>query len=207
MTRMFSSVLELCRGGVLALVVSMGALLASPAGATEADPSNAPVGVAPDYRIAAEDVLDVSVWKEPDLTKQVIVRPDGAFSYPLIGDVRAAGLTTSELETELRGRLSNFIPDAVVTVSVLELRGMRIYVTGKVRSPGQFQVGRYVDVLQAITLAGGFTPFADIKDIQIIRRDREGRETVFEFNYKEVERGRNLQQNIRLEADDVVLVP
>lgn len=169
--------------------------------------SDAAKEVTPDYRISAEDVLEVSVWKEPDLTRQVIVRPDGGFSFPLIGDVQAAGLTTSELETALRTRLATFIPDAVVTISVMELKGLRIYVTGKVRSPGQFEVGRYVDVLQAITLAGGFTPFAKTKKVQIIRRDAEGRETIFDFNYDEVERGRNLQQNIRLEADDVVLVP
>jgi polysaccharide export outer membrane protein len=177
--------------------------------AAETDAGAAPDAgpVAADYLIAAEDVIEVSVWREPELTRQVIVRPDGAFSFPLVGDVAAAGFTTSQLEAVLRERLSAYIPDAVVTVSVMELRGLRVYVTGKVRSPGQFQVGRYVDVLQAITLAGGFTPFADTKDIQIIRRDAAGRETIFKFNYNEVERGRNLQQNIRLMADDVVLVP
>ena len=162
--------------------------------------------VTPDYRIAAEDVLDISVWREPDLQKQVIVRPDGGISMPLIGDVKAAGRTTAELETLLVTKLSTYIPDAVVTVSVVQLRGLRIYVTGQVRRPGQFEVGRYIDVLQAITLAGGFTPFANTSKVQVIRRE-DGRETVLKFNYKQVEKGRSLEQNIRLQTDDVVLVP
>ena len=162
--------------------------------------------VTPDYRIAAEDVLDISVWREPDLQKQVIVRPDGGISMPLIGDIKAAGRTTAELEALLVVELSTYIPDAVVTVSVVQLRGLRIYVTGQVRRPGQFEVGRYIDVLQAITLAGGFTPFANTSKVQIIRRE-DGRESVLKFNYKQVEKGRDLEQNIRLQTDDVVLVP
>ncbi len=160
----------------------------------------------PDYRIAAEDVLDVSVWREPELQRQVIVRPDGGISLPLVGNIQAAGRTPAELEEAILQKLTTYIPDAVVTVSVLELRGLRVYVTGNVRSPGQFEVGRYIDVLQAITLAGGFTPFADKGDVQIIRRV-DGRETVLKFDYNQVERGRNLHQNIRLQTDDVVLVP
>lgn len=185
-----------------------GALLAlallAPAAGVYAEA--APMAPPPDYRISAEDVLDISVWKEPDLQRQVIVRPDGGISFPLVGDVPAAGKTPAELQGALRERLETFIPDAVVTVSVVELRGLRIYVTGKVRNPGQFLVGRYVDVLQAITLAGGFTPFANSRNVHIIRRE-EGREVVYEFDYNEVERGHNLAQNIRLQADDVVVVP
>jgi len=165
-----------------------------------------PASTTPDYRIAAEDVLDISVWREPDLQKEVIVRPDGGISMPLVGNITAAGLTTAELEDALRSRLSAYIPDAVVTVSVLQLRGLRIYVTGQVRSPGQFEVGRYIDVLQAITLAGGFTPFANTGKVQVIRREG-GQETVYKFNYKQFQKGRDLTQNIQLKTDDVVLVP
>jgi len=164
--------------------------------------SSIPVG----YQIAAEDVLDVSVWREPELTKQVVVRPDGGISLPLAGSVNAMGLTTSELEEAIRTKLAAYIPDAVVTVSIVQLRGLRVYVTGQVRRPGQFEVGRYIDVLQAITLAGGFTPFADVSNIQILRR-QAGKEERFEFNYKQVERGKNLDQNIQLTTDDVVVVP
>ena len=159
-----------------------------------------------DYRIAAEDVLQISVWKEEGLEREVIVRPDGGVSFPLAGNVTVAGKTPAEVEGEIAKRLQRFIPDAVVTVSVVKLQGMRLYVTGQVRNPGQFTVGRYVDVLQAITLAGGLTPFAKDGDIKIIRRE-DGREVVHKFNFGEVRRGENLQQNIMLRTDDVVVVP
>ena len=158
------------------------------------------------YTISPEDVLGVSVWKEEGMDRQVMVRPDGGFSFPLAGDIQAAGKTTQQVEAEITERLARFIPDAVVTVSVLELKGLRIYVNGKVRTPGQYTVGRYVDVLQALTLAGGLTPFANDSDIKILRR-QGGREQVFKFNYGQVKSGRNLEQNIVLQADDVVVVP
>ena len=176
--------------------------LSASARAEETSVSTIPAG----YQIAAEDVLDISVWREPDLTKQVVVRPDGGISLPLAGSVNAMGLTTSELEESIRTKLAAYIPDAVVTVSIVQLRGLRVYVTGQVRRPGQFEVGRYIDVLQAITLAGGFTPFADVSNIQVLRR-QGGKEERFEFNYKQVERGKNLDQNIQLTTDDVVVVP
>jgi polysaccharide biosynthesis/export protein len=193
LTRIVPAVIAVC------LSVALSAVAAEPA----ADAGEAPPG----YRIAAEDVLDISVWREPDLSRRVIVRPDGGFSFPLVGNIQAAGLTPAELEADLRARLGTFVPDVEVTVSVQELRGMRVYVTGQVRNPGQYQVGRYVDVLQAVTLAGGFTPFADRRNVRIIRRDEDGREQVFKFNYRDVARGRNLEQNIQLHTDDVVLVP
>jgi polysaccharide biosynthesis/export protein len=169
----------------------------------------AEAGEVPDareYRISAEDVLQISVWKEEGLEKTVVVRPDGGVSFPLAGDVPAAGKTPLELETEIASRLQRFIPDAVVTVSVMELKGLRIYVSGKVKTPGQFTVGRYVDVLQAITLAGGLTPYANESGIKILRREG-GKEVVYEFNYGDVKDGKNLKQNIVLQTDDVVVVP
>jgi len=159
-----------------------------------------------DYRISAEDVLKVSVWKEEGLESEVIVRPDGGISFPLAGNVMVAGKTPAEVETEIATRLQRFIPDAVVTVSVVKLQGLRVYVTGQVKTPGQYTVGRYVDVLQAITLAGGLTPFANDANIKIMRREN-GRERVYKFNYGEVRRGQQLEQNIQLQADDVVVVP
>ena len=158
------------------------------------------------YRISAEDVLEISVWKEEELQREVTVRPDGGVSFPLVGDIRAANLTPSELEANITTALAKFIPDALVTVSVIQVQGLRIYVNGKVRNPGQFLVGRYIDVLQALTLAGGLTPFANSKDIKILRRV-DGREQVLKFNYKQVERGSKLEQNIILRADDTVMVP
>ncbi len=160
----------------------------------------------PEYRIAAEDVLQITVWKEEGLDKEVIVRPDGGLSFPLAGDVHAAGQTPKEVEAEIARRLARYIPDAVVTVSVKELKGMRIYVNGKVHNPGQFTVGRYVDVLQALTLAGGLNPYAKAGGIKILRREN-GREVVYKFDYDDVRSGKNLEQNIVLQADDVIVVP
>jgi polysaccharide export outer membrane protein len=178
-------------------------LLAAPIEAVLAAEATTPP---PDYRIAPEDVLSISVWKEEGLEREVTVRPDGGISFPLAGDVPVAGKTPAEVEREITTRLQRYIPDAVVTVSVVKLEGLRIYVTGQVKNPGQFTVGRYVDVLQAITLAGGLTPFANEGKIKIMRRVN-GREQTFDFNYGEVQRGHNLSQNMMLQADDVVVVP
>jgi polysaccharide biosynthesis/export protein len=182
---------------IVSLSVSFGAVAAA-----EDEP---PIDTS-DYRISAEDVLRISVWKEQGLNQKVVVRPDGGISFPLAGDVTAAGKTPKEVEAEIAQRLQRYIPDAVVTVSVLELKGLRIYVSGKVRSPGQFTVGRYVDVLQALTLAGGLTPYANDSDIKILRREN-GKEVVYKFNYGDVKNGKNLKQNIVLQTDDVVVVP
>ena len=158
------------------------------------------------YKIEPEDVIEIYVWKEEELQREVVVRPDGGVSFPLVGTVHAAGKTTSELETSLTAKLSEYIPDAVVSVSVKELNGLRIYVDGKVKNPGEFQLGRYVDVLQALSLAGGLTPFADGSDIRILRRI-DGKEVMYRFNYGQVQRGKKLEQNIVLQPNDVVLVP
>ena len=159
-----------------------------------------------DYRIGPEDVLDISVWKEPDLHKEVLVRPDGGVTFPLAGDIMAAKKTPQQLQDEITKKIKKYIPDAVVTVSVVKLTGFRIYVNGKVNKPGQYTIGRYLDVLQALTLAGGLTPYASSKEIKILRREN-GKEVTYHFNYKEVKNGENLGQNIQLKNDDVVVVP
>lgn len=160
-----------------------------------------------EYRIGAEDVLRISVWKEKELQRDVIVRPDGGISFPFAGDLRAEGRTPALLELILTKRIQRFIPDALVTVSITKLAGLRIYVIGKVKKSGQFVIGRYVDVLQALTLAGGLDPYASEKNIKILRRDKNGREQVFPFNYNKVKNGEKLGQNILLQNDDVVVVP
>lgn len=160
-----------------------------------------------EYRIGAEDVLQISVWKEKELDRQVIVRPDGGISFPFAGNVKAAGRTPETLELVLTKKIQKFIPDALVTVSVTKLAGLRIYVIGKVKKSGQFVIGRYVDVLQALTLAGGLNPYASEDDIRVLRRRPDGSEQVFPFNYDIVKKGEKLEQNILLENDDVVVVP
>ncbi len=160
----------------------------------------------PEYRIGPEDVLEIFVWKEPDLQREVLVRPDGGISFPLAGDLDAAGKTPVEVQEELTKRLQKYIPDAVVTVTVTKVVGYRIFVVGKVNNPGQFVVGRYVNVLQALTLAGGLTPYASENKIKIVRKKGDG-EITFPFHYSRVKKGRNLEENILLQSGDVVVVP
>lgn len=159
-----------------------------------------------EYRIGPEDVLHISVWKEEDLDRKVLVRPDGGVSFPLAGDIQVSGRTPLEVQDEIRSRLQRYVPDAEVTVSVDKISGYTVFVLGEVEAPGQFTLGRYVDVVQALTLAGGFTPYASNRNIQVLRR-QDGREVTYEFDFRDVSRGRNLQQNIILQSGDVVLVP
>jgi polysaccharide export outer membrane protein len=159
------------------------------------------------YRIGPEDVLTISVWKEAELQREVLVRPDGGISFPLAGNLAVAGKTTQEVELEITRKIRRYIPDAVVTVSVKTISGYTIYVNGKVNSPGKFTLGRYVDVVQALTLAGGLSPFAKEGSILVQRRNQRGTIVVFPFNYKEIRKGKNLQQNIILQSGDVIVVP
>lgn len=171
-----------------------------------------PIGAGPapggSYEVGAEDLLDVSVWKEKDLQKEVLVRPDGWLSFPLVGDIQANGKTTKQIEDEIRDRLRKYIPDPVVNVSVKKIAGYKIFVIGKVNKQGEYVVGRYVDVVQALSLAGGLTPFADESGIRIIRKESaNGPETVFRFDYSDVKKGRALEQNIMLKSGDVIVIP
>ena len=159
-----------------------------------------------EYRIGPEDVLHISVWKEEDLDRRVLVRPDGGVSFPLVGDIQVSGRTPLEVQDEIRSRLARYVPDAEVTVSVDEISGYTVFVLGEVNKPGQFTLGRYVDVVQALTLAGGTTPYAAERSIQILRR-QDGREVVYRFNFRDIKRGRGLDQNVVLQSGDVVVVP
>jgi len=150
--------------------------------------------------------LEVSVWKELDLQRQVLVRPDGAFSFPLSGDIIAAGRTIEEIRADLTDKLEAFIPDLVVTVTVEEIHGNKIFVIGQVKNPGEFVMNPHLDVMQALSVAGGTTPFAQLNNIKILSR-RNGQQTIREFRYNDIVKGQNLSQNILLEVGDVVLVP
>jgi len=163
-------------------------------------------GGAARYEVQPSDVLQVSVWREPELTQQVIVRPDGAFSFPIVGEVNAVGKTVEELRLELVQALRRIIPDVVVTVSVLEIKGNKVYVIGQVNQPGEFIVNPRVDVIQALSLAGGTTAFASPSEIFVLRRDN-GQQRRLPFNFEAVLRGRDLEQNILLRSGDVVVVP
>jgi polysaccharide export outer membrane protein len=158
------------------------------------------------YEVQPSDLLQISVWREPELTQQVLVRPDGAFSFPLAGDISAVGKSVEELRLELVERLSRYIPDLVVTVSVLEIRGNKIYVIGQVNQPGEFIVNPRVDVMQALSLAGGTTAFASPSEIFVLRRNDDQQQRL-PFNFDAVLRGRDLDQNVLLRTGDVVVVP
>ncbi|RMG30467.1 MAG: polysaccharide export protein [Gammaproteobacteria bacterium] len=158
------------------------------------------------YRIQPGDVLFVSVWDEEQLQREELVRPDGGFSYPLVGDVQAAGKSVPELTEEIKKRLSKYIPNPVVTIEIHKLDGNRIYVIGKVNRPGEFPVTRDVDVVQALAMAGGMTPYAATGKIKILRRER-GKQVAIPFDYGDIEKGRHLEQNIILRPGDVVVVP
>ncbi|MGA1865290.1 MAG: polysaccharide biosynthesis/export family protein [bacterium] len=158
------------------------------------------------YVIGPEDVLNISVWKNEDLNHQVIVRPDGKVSFPLIGDIQGGGKTPEELRLEITQRLSKFIPDAVVTVMVLKINSMKVYVIGNVPHPGEFILGRSINVLQALSKAGGLNEFADSKDIIIIRTIGK-RQIKIPFNYKEITKGKDTAQNIYLQTGDVIVIP
>jgi polysaccharide export outer membrane protein len=158
------------------------------------------------YRVGAEDLLEITVWREDALKREVLVRPDGGISYPLIGEVQAAGKTIDQLREEITKRLEKFVPDAAVSVTVLKTGSQRIYVLGKVAKPGEFPVGRNVDVLQALSMAGGLTQFADQNGIRIMRREGD-RQSMLPFEYGRVIRGEKVEQNVLLRTGDVVVVP
>jgi polysaccharide biosynthesis/export protein len=179
------------------------------AGAAAAAPPVPSGGPPPDvaYTVKPGDTLQVSVWKEPDLQGPVLVRPDGMFSFPLAGQMDARNKTVAELQQELTTKLKKYISDPVVTVSIAEIKGNKVYVIGQVQKPGDFVVNPRVDVMQALSMAGGATPFAALGDIMILRRSDTGQQQALPFKYTDVVRGRNLQQNIILQAGDVVVVP
>lgn len=159
------------------------------------------------YRLNPGDVIEISVWKEPELQREVLLLPDGNVAFPLVGTVQAAGRTPDEIQAEVEERLTRFFPEPVVTVSILRVAGNKLYVTGQVNQPGQFTVDQPVDVLQAIALAGGLTAFADEDDIYVLRRDQDGSQSAIAFDYDDVTDGSDLSSNIVLQQGDVVVVP
>ena len=162
--------------------------------------------VADEYHAQPGDLLEVSVWKEEDLQREVLVRPDGRFSFPLAGEIETAGKTIQALQQELVERLSRFIPEPVVTVTVNQILGNKIYVIGKVNKPGEFVMTRQIDVVQALSMAGGMSTFAQANEVKVLRRVG-GEQVVLPFRYGDVEDGKGLEQNIILQSGDVLIVP
>lgn len=193
---------EKCKGNVVIFTVMWMLLSFSSPHADEGGEGTQPV----DYTIGAGDVLVISNWKDESLTKEVVVLPDGTFSFPLIGVVRAEGLTISELKAEVEKRIKKYVPEPVLWVSVRAMNSSYIYVLGRVNNAGRYPLNCTMNVLQALAMAGGLTPFADGDKIKIIRA-HQGTPTIISFRYNDVVKGKNLEDNINLRRGDIIIVP
>jgi polysaccharide biosynthesis/export protein len=161
----------------------------------------------PTYVIGAQDVLSISVWKNPDLTQNAVpVRPDGKISMPLLNDIQAAGLTPNELKDRITQGLKSVMDNPIVTVIVTQMNSQRVYITGEVAKPGAYPLLPQMTILQALSSAGGFTQFANLKKIYMFRTVN-GKQAKFPFDYKDVIHGKNMSQNVVLQPGDTIVVP
>jgi polysaccharide export outer membrane protein len=159
-----------------------------------------------EYKIGPQDVVRIDVWKEPEISRTIPVRPDGKISLPLLNDVQASGLTAMELAGAIREGLSKYLTSPQVTVTVTETNSRRVYVTGEVNRPGAMPLLPNMTLLQAVTAAGGFTQFAKLKGIYVLRNEN-GKQVKYPFDYKQVIKGNHPEQNIPLLPGDVIVVP
>jgi len=223
---MTTTVKNMCRQPVAMFVICIlisGALLAqtdaakntnnnakpgTQAAPADPSPSSSAVPAHNDtYIIGVDDVLSINVWKEPEVSKTVPVRSDGKISLPLAGEVQASGETPLQLEKMLSGKLQSFISEPEVTVIVTEIKSQKFNILGQVNRPGSFPLTNSMTVLDAIALAGGFRDFAKQKSIYVLRKNPSGGESRLPFNYKEVIKGNNMAQNIRVQPGDTIVVP
>jgi polysaccharide export outer membrane protein len=178
-----------------------------PASAAPASATNgAAATVPPDYVIGPEDVLGVLFWREQEMSGDVSVRPDGIITLPLIGDIKAAGLTPDALRTNVESLAAKFLTDPNVSIVVRQLNSRKVFITGQVTTPGAHALTGPRTVMQLIALAGGLTEYADGENITVMR-DEGGKTRAFKFNYKDVSKGKKLEQNIQLRPGDTVVVP
>jgi polysaccharide biosynthesis/export protein len=196
----------------LCLLISMTPIHAQES-ASNKQPALAPASAAskpatedPNYVIGAQDILDVSVWKEPDFTRTVPVRPDGKISLPLLNDVQASGLTPSQLAAEVSKSLTKFVTSPQVTIIVTQINSQRVYLLGEVARPGAYTMLPDMTILQALSNAGGCSQYANSKRIYVLREEN-GKQQKFFFNYKDVISGKRTEQNIKLKAGDTIVVP
>jgi polysaccharide export outer membrane protein len=187
-------------------VVLLGPVVLAQGNAPQGPPAAAGIAVPSDYVIGGEDVLGVLFWREAEMSGDVVVRPDGMVTLPLIGELKAAGLTPEALRMAIQTAATKFLADANVTIVVRQINSRKVFITGQVTHPGEFPLTSPRTVLQLIALAGGLTEYAAGDKINIMRADGSGTQT-FKFNYKEVTRGRKLEQNILLKPGDTVVVP
>ena len=158
------------------------------------------------YLIGPGDVIEISVWKDESLSRQIVVPPDYLISFPLIGDIDVTGLAVADLRKTITDKLSEYVPDATVAVLLFQINSMQAYVIGKVNRPGEFPVTMETNVMQVLAMAGGLNPYAVPDKILILRRKGDNTMKI-PFNFKQVAKGENLEQNILLKRGDVVVVP
>jgi polysaccharide export outer membrane protein len=162
---------------------------------------------AQDYEIGAGDILEITTWKEPDFSREgILVRLDGKLTFPLLNDVQAAGLTTLDLKGVIENGLKDYVSNPVVTVNVVQPLSKQFYILGEVQRTGEYPLVKHLTVLQAFALAGGFTEWA-AKDEIILLRTEGGKEKLYRIDYKDITKGKDLSQNIKLKADDTIIVP
>ena len=178
---------------------------ATAAGATNANPASKVTS--DDYVIGPADVLEVSVWKQSEISRTVPVLPDGTISLPLIGQVKASGLTSGKLRDVIASRLKKYISDPRVNVIVEKVNSQNFNILGKVLKPGSYGLGKPTTILDAIALAGGFQDFAKVNKIYVLRRMPDGSQKMLKFNYKAVIKGQKIDENLRLEPGDTIVVP
>ncbi len=158
------------------------------------------------YLLNAGDVLDISVWNEESLQKQLIVLPDGMISFPLAGELQAEGQSVSELQAALKNKLAEYLSAPVVTVSVANVSGNTVHIMGKVLKPGNFMMSKSTDVMQALSMAGGLSPYAEENNIIVLRRNGDAQQ-VISVHYAAIKKGQELNTNILLQSGDVIVIP
>jgi|SRR5271166_4645133 len=198
---------NLAAGQVTSAPPQATASTSSPAASADQPPPSVPGVRSDSYVIGAEDVISVDVWKEPEMSKTVPVRPDGMISLPLIGEIKAAGYTPVQLQGILADSMKKMISDPQVTVVVDKIGSLNFNIVGEVNRPGYFPLTRRMTVLDAIAMAGGFKDFAKIKKVYVLRTAANGTQERLPFNYKQVIAGKNPQQNIELQPRDTIVVP
>jgi polysaccharide export outer membrane protein len=158
------------------------------------------------YKVGPGDVIEITVWRDENLSRELVVSPDSTISYPLIGDVYVANFSVSEIRRVVTQKLAEYVPDASVTVILKQINSLKVYVIGQVKNPGVFSINHDTRVMQVLAMAKGLTPFAAERDIHILRYSDKGTQKIG-FDYKEVIKGQNLNQDIRLKRGDVIVVP
>ncbi len=158
------------------------------------------------YVVGSGDVLLVTVWQNKDLTQKVRVLPDGNISLPLVGEVQAAGKTVAALEGELKEKITPYMPEPLLFVTVLDADSMVFYVIGRVNNPGQFPLKTDITVFQALAMARGLTPYAESDEIRLYRKER-GETVIIDFPYDDIAKGRGLELNIPVRRGDLIYVP